>query len=613
MKLSFLNSLPTDPKDLATNGGIIIAMKPTVHAWLLRQGIELGGLWAAENTLPYFTNASHEAALLSSDAAAQWLRAEAKFLETTFGIEYAYREMFIFLTRFAIHYCLWVIDVVQHAIDKHQPTKLLASCQPSRPTGSFYIESCENYLAKLVRVIAQQRGIPFEIVRSQENSVSGKSRIAYSFLRRILKSGHPMLATARYKWLKKRLPRRKKILYTTTAYQMDLVIEDLKSGFPNIDFELLAESPLIPSRRLPPQWGAFQTLVDKLRHNPSPFSYLGIPFGDLVAQKIEDNIAPYLVGYLRSTPFLDRWLDLLEPAAVLSNANRADDKLLAELCRKKGIPNIVISHGSHISPKNDFERIEWGEHGKQFLSAPYSHIALQSPIAEGYIDAYKPDALTLKTGPLIWGRKVRHQRKTCHLETEGREISTAGAPEKIVLHAGTPKITSSLRFQIYETPDEYIQSLKDLSHVILRMENVRLVIKFRPMEEISIKTLTTLLPDSPKIIIEIKQTFRDSLSRADLLVSFSSTTIEEALQNQIPVLLYGGNGRYQHIPAQMVKNGIPLSKSALYFAPDFSDLEFAVRGILDLKNKRAPSGDEKIFEPYIYGESQRESLLGKIL
>ena len=593
MKLSFLNSLPTDPKDLATNGGIIIAMKPTVHAWLLRQNI------AAQNTLPYFSNVSHESALLSSDAAAQWLRAEAKFLETTFGIEYAYREMFIFLTRFAIHYCLWVIDVVQHAIDRHQPTGLFASCQSSRPAGSFYIESCENYLVKLVRIIAQQRGIPFKIVRSEENSVSGKFRMAYSLLRGILKSGHPMLATARYKWLKKRFPKRKKILYTTTAYQMDLVIEDLKSGFPNVDFELLAESPLIPSRRLPPQWDAFQTFVAKLRQNSPPFSYLGVPFGDLVAQKIEDNIAPYLVGYLRSTPFLDQWLDLLEPAAVLSNANRADDKLLAELCRKKGIPNIVISHGSHISPKNDFERIEWGEHGKQFLSAPYSHIALQSPIAEGYIGAYKPDALTLKTGPLIWGRKIKRVR----------DLPLDFGAEKIVLHAGTPKITSSLRFQIYETPDEYIQSLKDLSNVILKMENVRLVIKFRPMEEISIETLTTLLPDSPKITIETKQTFRDSLSRADLLVSFSSTTIEEALQNQIPVLLYGGNGRYQHIPAQRVKKGVPLSKSALYFAPDFSDLEFAVRGILAL----SPRFDEKIFEPYIYGESQRESLLGKIL
>ncbi len=590
MKLSFLDALPTDPHDLAINDGMVIAMKPTVHAWLLRQNI------AAQNTLPYFSNASHESALLSSQVAAQWLRAEAKFLETTFGIEYAYREMFVFLTRFAIHYCLWAIDVVQHALDRHQPTGLLASCQPYRQTPSFYIESFENYLAKLVQRIAKKRGIPFEVVSACENGISPKSRnLTSSFFREVIR---PMLATARYRWLKKRHPKRKKILYTTTAYQMDLVIGDLKERFPNIDFELLAESSVVSSGRLPAQWSAFQTLVAKLRQNPPPFSYLGISFGDLIAQKIENNIAPYLVGYMRSAPVLDRWLDLLNPAAILSNANRSDDKLLAELCRKKGIPNVVISHGSHISPKNDFERIEWGEHGKQFLSAPYSHIALQSPVTEGYIDAFKPDALTLKTGPLIWGRKIRraHRRR-------------ARMAEKIVLHAGTPKITSSLRFQIYETPDEYIQSLKDLSNVILKMENVKLVIKFRPMEEISLETLTTLLPSAPNIIVETKQAFRESLSCADLLISFSSTTIEEALQNQIPVLLYGGNGRYQHIPAQTVKNGVPLSKSALYFAPDFSDLEFAVRGIL----AAAPSLDEKIFEPYIYGESERESLLERIL
>ena len=35
-----------------------------------------------------------------------------------------------------------------------------------------------------------------------------------------------------------------------------------------------------------------------------------------------------------------------------------------------------------------------------------------------------------------------------------------------------------------------------------------------------------------------------------MLVSFSSTTIEEALVNDVPVLLYGGHGRYAHIPVK---------------------------------------------------------------
>ena len=44
--------------------------------------------------------------------------------------------------------------------------------------------------------------------------------------------------------------------------------------------------------------------------------------------------------------------------------------------------------------------------------------------------------------------------------------------------------------------------------------------------------------------------FHEVLAEADLLVSFSSTTIEEALVNDVPVLLYGGHGRYAHIPVE---------------------------------------------------------------
>ena len=41
----------------------------------------------------------------------------------------------------------------------------------------------------------------------------------------------------------------------------------------------------------------------------------------------------------------------------------------------------------------------------------------------------------------------------------------------------------------------------------------------------------------------------------DLILSFSSTTIEEALVNEIPVILYGGDGRYSHIPINPFAKG----------------------------------------------------------
>jgi len=69
----------------------------------------------------------------------------------------------------------------------------------------------------------------------------------------------------------------------------------------------------------------------------------------------------------------------------------------------------------------------------------------------------------------------------------------------------------------------------------------------------------------PKNVIIInKGSFLDALSEADLLISFSSTAIEEALVNKIPVMLYGGSGRYAHIPVKPYENGDPVEKAVTF-------------------------------------------------
>ena len=55
-------------------------------------------------------------------------------------------------------------------------------------------------------------------------------------------------------------------------------------------------------------------------------------------------------------------------------------------------------------------------------------------------------------------------------------------------------------------------------------------------------------PIPENISIESEKNFLEVLEKTNLVVSFSSTTIEEALVNNVPVLLYGGNNRYCHIP-----------------------------------------------------------------
>jgi len=92
----------------------------------------------------------------------------------------------------------------------------------------------------------------------------------------------------------------------------------------------------------------------------------------------------------------------------------------------------------------------------------------------------------------------------------------------------------------------------------------------------------------------------------DLLVSFSSTVIEEALQNRVPVLLYGGDGRYQHIKAPSVTEGDTPGTGAVYHVGDAKALPYALKQILSVLSEDPPS--EETFAPYVYGSEQMVQL-----
>ena len=56
-----------------------------------------------------------------------------------------------------------------------------------------------------------------------------------------------------------------------------------------------------------------------------------------------------------------------------------------------------------------------------------------------------------------------------------------------------------------------------------------MIIRVRETDECSLSALSRLLPTSDTYEINAEGSFLNDLSKADLLVSFSSTTIEEAL------------------------------------------------------------------------------------
>lgn len=594
---------------------IVIATNPHARSRAAKIGI------TAVDTTRYFTTDSHKRILELSKELTGWLRREAKFEGRNKGIEHAYEDVFILIARTVLNYCARAIEIASNAIDLHQPDVVTVSRSGRRGSGSPYVEPEEKYFGELVCRLALQRGIrcedmsdavaiPFLAGRDFMGNGRIIARYALKYIRFYM--WQIVLATRRVTMGER------PIFCTTKFYQMKAFSRELQERSPNYRVRFFPNAAIpafsIPNSFMRIFWPgvfsdaicqkkAFADLRTEMKKEEKLFAYRGIRFGDILSRKIQGGIARHIVGLVLWADALDKALDRTSPKAVISNGNRQDDLMLAELCRKKGIMSILISHGSHRKPKGEHELIEWGEHGMALLRGPFSCLALQSPLAEEYLEMFPVAGSVIKTGPLIWGRPLDFRkgaavfRKLC-----GEKVDLDRT--RVIVHAGTPKPDSTSRLYIYETQDEYLKAICELASVVESMDDAIMIIKFRPQYELGIEDMKRLLPLSDKVVLSVEESFIDVLSIANLLVSFSSTTVEEALQNKIPVLLYGGDGRYKHVPAHRITEGCEVGPSAVYHVERSQDLGYALTKIFDLDVKE----DCALFTSFIYNKSERVSI-----
>ena len=604
---------------------LCVAVNPRVRAYANKKGIN------SEATLRYLTDESHRTLSLKSKELSDWISKNLRFANVGHKITTAYHNDMTRWMKFFINYYLWSIEIVSNSCDLHKPQTLMASLtRQGRAPKHFLnfltrmlVQPEEKYVGIIIKRIAENKNLRFEDASPGRHAgrggyifASAKNAFSLCFYSMLhLKNRLSTSMTIR------RMKRRKKpvIFLTTKAGYMKKLAEKLKKninanfyflhGWTLPDLDALGPFCLFLrkySNSLAAQKSLSQEFSKKLKGEKELFSYRGIVFADILTEKFERDLAPYIAGLHIWTAELDRIIKKAAPSLVISSGNRADDSIAGELCRETDIPAVFVSHGSFAHPKNEVEHIQWGEQGKNFLRAPFSFIALQSPLAEGYIRAFPAGGNAIKTGPLIWGTPVDAVKSKVLFEKKFNK-SKDSAGLKIVLHAATQKPNNALRFHIYETLDEYVQSLSEVAAAMKSIPDALLVVKFRPSRELSIEDLKSLVQFPDNAIISVRESFSDMLGASDLLISFSSTTIEEALQNKIPVLLYGGRGRYQHVQAYEINEDKPVRRSAVYHIKGPETLKSGIKGILDLKLDRSKDGD--LFEPYIYDEKERVSLL----
>ena len=292
-----------------------------------------------------------------------------------------------------------------------------------------------------------------------------------------------------------------------------------------------------------------------------------------------ENSNQYLRGFLK---------DINIEFYLAHQIKMANSLIMAENAKIKNANIFLLSHGVHSYSNNEISNISLNFNAKGMLHSKYSKYSIcQSKISYNAIKKLNSNKKIIKTFPLMWGKKKF---------TNNDHIKYIKRSKKIILHASTFK-SYFVRPLIYESPFEYIIGINKLIDAIKYIEDVEFIVRVRPTPECTYETLIKLLTKSDNVIIKKDGSFMDDLRKSTLLISFSSTTIEEALYEKIPVAIHGYSNRFNHF--ESYSNNVD-GRSAIYNLNN-SNLTGNIKKILDAHYNKPLNTDE--LNDFIWSEN----------
>ena len=106
---------------------------------------------------------------------------------------------------------------------------------------------------------------------------------------------------------------------------------------------------------------------------------------------------------------------------------------------------------------------------------------------------------------------------------------------------------------IVQTSDEFVTYTRKLLKVVAALPEIDVEIRLKRKSECDPEIFKKLVDVPANVSVsDIKVPFSRRVAVSDLVISFMSTTIEEALAARVPVLLWGPTRRYVHLPARAI-------------------------------------------------------------
>ncbi|NLG27309.1 MAG: hypothetical protein GX557_05330 [Chloroflexi bacterium] len=597
---------------------LIVALDPEGRSVFGRYGID------CLDTLPFFDNASHARAAHGT-AGIENLIWRAFDLNLRDGLERTYRNRCTFLVLFWMRAAIFAIEVLDRVRSLYPQVGTVACCGPAASEG----------LAQLCRDYCSARGLALEqLVPEGCATRRAPERRAASLLAQV---GRRFLTFA-YSAVARSLADRGPLLFASAGSRIEGIAKSLGEQHPGRPLAFLRYEPFglgeelaraafwlvhllsrqasdkiltIPVDQIGLQIGKAahaqareaisQATASLLTRHAGEFQYAGVPLAASLMTRRE-RITTLMCSYHEVGLAEARLLALMRPRLVISPSAGQVYHVLGELCRREGIPGIVVPMKTLTAPQTDLEAMGQAEIGQDMLTDAYAYAVAQSAQALDYARHAAYPGRVIESGPLMRSLVTQRQREDCR----ARFFAGERTPGPVIVYA--PSMKPAAPFHVVHTLDEVICSMQDLVVALEQLPAAHLVLRLHPNLSRLAPALANLLCLTPRVHVDVGSydSIVDSLGLADVLVSDMSTVAEEAIANRIPALLYDRWGRYNHLKAPAVVAGEPEQLSPAYYLPCKTGLTSTLRWIL-ANHRVGLSFPQEQVDKYVYADSRNAS------
>jgi hypothetical protein len=601
----------------------IIALNICAQSFFKKKNIKF------ENSLNFFGEEGHTTVLRESKKIIEILKNYFEFTDKN-NLKASYTEGFNNYLLFYLRYILILIFIIDKAITKYKPTKIIVPNSTLIKDFDYYCSPKDRLLGYLVKKYVKEKKLKIEIIEEKQNKKKNKlnlfflkkffKKIVYIFLYFIFKfffkknnfyiindDGHNFNNII--KKVKKEYPFMKPLFLSLSnkgirRYGFDIFRGSAFSFFLNSHLTEANDSSLINQ-----SIDRFSSsLLENNLYNKN-VSFLNINLVYEVNTFVTNTMLRALKEFNVHAHQLVKILKISKPKFMIVQHTLLIGRAFGELSYKYNIPALVVSHGSHVSHEQSDIKNEWHDLANTMINKDFPYVAVQSPHMLKYLkDNNYNNEQIITTGPLLYN-KIEYS--DIEIKQLKKKIFKENHYKKIILHAGTPKMRGSNRLFVYETVDEYIRNINNIIAVLKKRNDVFFAVKYRKNPRISLKDFKELINENEFCKVFHEGDFSDFLAVSDIMVSYSSTTIDEALYNRIPIILYDPDNKYSHIKALKINKDDKDLKDGIFYCSKLENFSFTVDKIFN--NKEKLKKNDLLWDKYILNTSNEKNWLSHLI